>query len=108
MTNKEFLESLPSDTRISFKTYLDFSYRVGGDPQINRVLTIENGKGTFRYDYHKENNTLELPSDISFYSLCNYLIKKSDEKDLCKKTYDYGRGLRFFEFWSLPLKIFVD
>ena len=112
MTNenkiKEYLKSLPSNTRISFRTYLDFNYKIGGCPQINRVLKIENSNGNFTYDYHEENNTLQLPNYISFYNLCNYLVRKSDEKDLCKKTYDYGRGLRFFEFWSLPIKYFID
>ena len=103
---KEYLKSLPSNTRISLKTYLDFNYRVGGDPQINRVVEIENSKGRFSYDGHREKNSLVLPSGVSFYNLCNYLIRKSDAKDLCRITYDYGRGLRFFEFWSLPIGLF--
>ena len=108
MEIKDFLKSLPQNTKISFQSFLDNSYYVGGIPQINRVIVINVNNNIYEFKQSRDGQKWDfLPKDINIWKFRNYIIKKADDFGLCKIECDYYRGLRFYEFYNLPLKIFL-
>lgn len=107
-TIKNFLETLPKDTTISFKSFLDNSYYVGGYPQINREILIKNSNNTYFFNQRENGQKWDfLPQDINIWNFRNYILNKAIKLDLCNITIDHYHELRFYKFCNLPLKIFL-
>lgn len=91
---KDFLKTLPSDTKISLETYLDYSYKVGGYPQINLVITIQNSKGSYNYNQHNRDSIEWEVVPVGMYWFEKYIIEKCKELDLCDIKTNYNLGIR--------------
>lgn len=104
---REWFKTMPNDTKISFYSYLDHSYIVGGYPQINHTFSITNKEKQINYNAHSKFQNMEwLPDNINIYQLRQYLVNTPSDKYV-KETTDYNRGLRFYQFNDVPICEFL-
>lgn len=96
---KEFLKTLPKDTKISLETYLDYNYKSSGTPQINLVVTIQNSTGSWTYNEHNRDsiNWEFLPNNISMWFFKNFIINRCKSVDKCNVKVDYSRGINTYK-----------
>lgn len=105
---KEWFKTMSKDTKISFNSYLDFSYVVGGVPQINHIFFIKSKDKQINYNRHSKFLNMEwLPKNINIEWLIKYIVNKPNNKYI-KITKDYNKGLNFYKFDNVPLSEFIE
>ncbi len=104
---KEWFATMPKNTKISYESYLDHSYYVGGHPQINHIFTIENDTKKICYNQHSKFQNLEwLPKNINIEWLKKYILNRPSYEYLKVKN-DYDRELKFYQFDNVPISEFL-
>ncbi len=104
---KEWFKTMPNDTKISFKSYLDNSYIVGGYPQVNHTFSIINKEKQINYNRHSKFPNMEwLPKNINIEWLIKYIIN-TPSNTYVKETTDYNRGLKFYQFNNISICEFL-